>query len=94
MNANSINRLGFRGVTLVQFIANCAKNVKARYVLTGASALIIRGVIRRETNVRGLAMVPTPVLTKAYTGRGRQHRATHISGSTGRHTAALGRQQE
>ena len=46
-----LNRLGPRAASLTRFIAERAAEAKASYVLAGASALIIRGVIHRETKV-------------------------------------------
>ncbi|PIL33386.1 hypothetical protein GSI_04006 [Ganoderma sinense ZZ0214-1] len=49
MSNLNIGRLGPRAAGLARFMADRAREAQAPYVLIGASALIIRGVIRRET---------------------------------------------
>ncbi|KAM5542889.1 hypothetical protein V8D89_003273 [Ganoderma adspersum] len=49
MSNLSISRLGPRAAGLTRFMVDRAREAQAPYVLIGASALIICGVIRRET---------------------------------------------
>lgn len=47
---------------MTRFIADRAKEAQASYVLIGASALIIRGIIERETKVGPLPSLCACVL--------------------------------
>ena len=50
--ASSIGmRLGKKATDLVKFIADRAKEAEVPYLITGASALLIREVIERHTTV-------------------------------------------
>ena len=44
-------RLGKKAADLTKFIADRAKEADVPYLITGASALLIRGVIKRQTKV-------------------------------------------